>query len=383
MKKDKIKIFILELLLIIILFFALFASNVFTRNILAIMMFCYMFFVWILLKKRKIKSMYSKQVALLMLIFSIFYLIIFYLFGLYFGFVKSKILLSMWSFCRFILPLSVIIISSEIIRQTFLAQNLVIKFKTKRINLSIIFTYISMVLLDMLIYTGVYELSSLDDFLMALGFVLFAAISCNLLYNYISIRYGSMGIVIYRLITVLFIYILPIMPDVYIFFRTFFRMLYPYLIYLILEKLYASNDFVVARVDRRKEVFGNTILIVIMLLFIMLISCQFRFGILVIGSGSMSGSIDKGDAVIFEKYVSQQIEKGQVIIFDYNGIQTVHRVVEIKNVNGQIRYYTKGDANKELDRGYITDNKIYGLVKLKVKYIGYPTIWVRKLFALE
>ena len=95
----------------------------------------------------------------------------------------------------------------------------------------------------------------------------------------------------------------------------------------------------------------------------------------------MNGTINKGDAVIFEKYSNQIVKKGQVIIFDYNGIKTIHRVDEIKKVNDVNRYYTKGDANKERDFGYITDNKIDGLVKLKVKYIGYPTLWVRKLFS--
>ena len=95
----------------------------------------------------------------------------------------------------------------------------------------------------------------------------------------------------------------------------------------------------------------------------------------------MTGAINKGDAVIFEKYNSQNIKEGQVIIFDYNGIKTIHRVEEIKKVNNINRYYTKGDANKNRDEGYITDEKVYGLVKLKVKYIGYPTLWIRKLFS--
>ena len=95
----------------------------------------------------------------------------------------------------------------------------------------------------------------------------------------------------------------------------------------------------------------------------------------------MTGTINMGDAVIFEKYNEQTIKKGQVIIFDYNGIETVHRVIEIKKVNGEYRYYTKGDANKIQDGGYILEDKIYGLVKLKIKYIGYPTLWLRKLFS--
>lgn len=381
MKRDKFKIYILQLLLIVILFFALFAPSIFTRSILMVIMFIYMIITSLLLKKRKIDSIYKKQVTILMTIFAVLYLGIFYLIGIYFGFEKSKIILSIWSLFRFIIPLSIIIISSEIIRKVFLSQEAIIHIKSININLSQIFTYIAMVLVDLVIYTGIYDLTNLDDFLMALGFVLFASLSCNLLYNYISVRYDSKGIIIYRLITILYVYFIPIVPDVYIFFKSFLRMLYPYIIYIFLEKLYSKNDFTISYIDKRKEIVGNTVLLVVMTLLIMLISCQFRYGILVIGSRSMTGTINKGDAVIFEKYDNQNIQKGQVIIFDYNGVQTVHRVFEIKNVNGVYRYYTKGDANKNMDDGYITEDKIYALVKLKVKYIGYPTLWVRELFS--
>lgn len=381
MKKDKIKVCILELLLIILLFFALFASNIITRQVLSMIMLVYMFIAYKFLKKRKIESINKKQVTILMLIFGLVYLAIFYLLGLYFGFVKSKVILSIWSIFRFIIPLTIIIISSEIIRKVFIAQHIRFKFKSIKFDISPVLTYIAMVLIDLVIYTGVYNLSNLDDFLTAIGFVLFASLSCNLLYNYISARYGSKGIIIFRLITVLFVYIIPVTPDVFLFLRTFLRMLYPYIIYLILEKLYSKNDFAVAYNDRRKEFVGNTVLLVVLTLVIMLVSCQFRYGILVIGSHSMTGTIDKGDAVIFESYDNQNIKEGQVIIFDYNGIQTIHRVVDIKSVNGENRYYTKGDANKKMDTGYVTKEKIQGLVKLKVKYIGYPTIWVRNMFS--
>jgi len=94
----------------------------------------------------------------------------------------------------------------------------------------------------------------------------------------------------------------------------------------------------------------------------------------------MTGTINMGDAIIYRQYENEIIQKGQIIIFDYNGIQTIHRIVDIKNVNGEIRYYTKGDANRNLDDGYTTNEKIQGLVKLRIKYLGQPTLWLRNLF---
>ena len=67
-------------------------------------------------------------------------------------------------------------------------------------------------------------------------------------------------------------------------------------------------------------------------------------------------------------------------MFVYNDIKTIHRVVEIKNINGEVRYYTKGDANEDYDTGYRLIEDIEGLVRIKIKYIGIPTLWVRSLF---
>lgn len=383
MKNSKFKVFVFEFLLIVILFFALFASNIITRQVLSIVMLIYMLITYFCLKKRNIVSIYKKQVTILMLIFALIYLGAFYLTGFYFGFVRAKVLLSMWSIFRFIVPLTIIIISSEIIRTIFLSQNLKIDIKGRKIDVSLTLTYISMVLVDLVIYTGVYDLTNLNDFLVALGFVLFASLSCNLVFNYISSRYGSKGNIVFRLITILYMYIIPVIPNVYIFFRSFFRMIYPYIIYLVLDALYSKNDFAVSYNEKKSNFIWNSVLFVVIVLLIMLISCQFRYGILVVGSRSMTGTLNKGDAVVFENYDQQDILNGQVIIFDYNGVQTIHRVIEIKEANGETRYYTKGDANKTEDDDYRTKDEIHGLVKLKVKHIGYPTLWVRDLFTKE
>ena len=380
MKKDQIRIFGLEVLLIVILFFALFALNIFTRSVLAILITIYAVITICTLKTKKVGSINKKNVMILMIIFSMIYLAVFYALGLYFGFIKSKILFSLRTIVKYIIPLTLIIIGSETIRRTFLSHKIEIKYKELKIELSSILTYIAMVIIDILIYTEIYNLRSLDDYLTLIGFVFFASLSCNLLYNYITPRYGSKGIVIYRLVTTLFIYIFPFVTDMYIFFRIFLRLLYPYIMYIVIEKLFSKNDYTVMIKDRRKEIFANTIMIVIATLFVMLVSCQFRFGLLVVGSESMTGTLDKGDALIFEKYTTQEIVEGQVIIFNYENVQTIHRVIDIQKVNGEYRYFTQGDANSKPDEGYRVKEDISSLVKLRIKYIGYPTLFVRSIF---
>jgi len=371
-KTDKIKLYVLEFFLLLILLFALFVSNIFNRMLLACILFIYALITAILIKRKKTMSIYKKQVAWLMFGFSVIYIIVFYLMGLYFGYYKAPTNFGVPTIIKFVLPFVVIILSSELIRKKIIIQD----GKLSKILISI-----AMILIDLIVYSRVYDITKMNDMLTILGFILFASIACNLLYNYITIRYSSMGVIIYRLITVLYVYFLPYIPDVYIFFRTFLRMLYPYIIYIILEYTYSKTNYASLYKDRKKNIVFTTLSLVITSVVIALISCQFKWGVLVIGSGSMTGVIDKGDVVVYESYKNYSLlELGEIIIFEKDGIQVVHRIVNIVNSKGVVKYYTKGDANKKQDEGYITSSKVRGIVKFKIPYIGYPSLWLRDIF---
>lgn len=382
MKKDKLKLYFTELLLLIALLIAIVVSNSVSYTNSAILLTIFTIIICLLLKKQESKSLYKNQVTWLMAGFAIVYLLL--LFAI--GFIKNEFLMqpvqfSLVTLVKFIIPVAICVFTSEVIRSRLISQEGTLRFLNFEKDISKALTFINSVLIDILIYVKLYDLSNYDEFLAAIGFVLFASVSCNLLYNYTSKRYGIIGVTIYRLITILYAYIIPVTPDVHIYLKSFFRMIYPYFIYLILERTFSKTDFVVSYTDRRNNFISITTMVVVMALVTMLISCEFRFCILVIGSKSMTGAINMGDAVIYEQYRKQEIKNGQVIVYDSEGLKMVHRVVDIKNVNGELRYYTKGDANEKVDVGYITKEKIIGVTKARIIWIGYPTIWFRELFS--
>ena len=43
----------------------------------------------------------------------------------------------------------------------------------------------------------------------------------------------------------------------------------------------------------------------------MVVSGRFRYGTLVIGTGSMTGTINKGDIIIYERYEKEELEIGE------------------------------------------------------------------------
>ena len=149
---------------------------------------------------------------------------------------------------------------------------------------------------------------------------------------------------------------------------------------LLMYALYTPRSFVVAKRKTVASTIATTLAIILAAGYIMLVSQQFYYNLIVVATPSMSGAINKGDAVIYEDYDKQTIEIGDVIVFTKEKNKIVHRVMDIKKINGELRYFTKGDANDGMDSGYITDANIVGVINLKIKYIGYPTLWIRSLF---
>ena len=382
MKKDKIKLYIFEILIVTFLFIALFVSKNISRLVLSLILLGIAVIVKYSFKKKKIIRHINKEVTILMVALGMLYVGMFYLIGLFFyHFNNQMVTFGYKTLINFIIPTALIIVSSEVLRFVLLSQDGRIRIRNSNIDYSKGLTFIIMVLIDLIIYVGIYDIARLEDFLALLGFISFASISCNLYYNYYTKRFGINGIIFYRMITILYVYIIPIIPNVYIYFRSFLRMLYPYIMFIIMENTYGKTDFVIPFNTKRKNIILTTITIIFMAMFTMLISCQFRFGILVVGSESMTGSINKGDAIVYESYNGDNIKEGDVIVFIYNNTKIVHRVVEKINVNGEVRYYTRGDANNTYDPEYRTNDDIIGVRRFNIKYIGIPTLWLKELFS--
>ena len=373
MSKDIKRTYIIEIILVAILatctLFSLTINKWFSAGLLVISAIT----VSLLIKRSKMLKSNKKKIFIIMVVFGIIYVALFYMFGLYTGFYSQTNTFSLKTIFNYIIPITMIIISTEVIRSKLLTND-----KT----ISIVIVAIFGTLVDITMYLDVYGFNNLDSFLGLLGFVSFSAIAGNILYTYISRKYGKEPVIAYKLITILYMYIIPVMPNVYIYFRTFVRLIYPLLIYGYLERYY--NDEKLKK--RPKEIKQQNISLIIgsitTIIIIALVSCKFLYGVLVIGSESMSGSIEKGDVIVF-KSKKNNIKEGDVIVFKKEKIKVVHRVIAIKNVNNEFRYYTKGDANIMADEKYVTKSDLMGKVLIRIRYIGKPTLWLRQLFDKE
>ena len=370
MKTNKKKVYTIEILLLLVLLICAFFISSNTRYVLAIIVLIFSIGVPFFVKKENIPYTTKNKVRNVMIVFSILYVALYYTLGIYVGFYPATIKFSLSTIFKYIIPISLVIVGIEIIRNKLLVLN------TKT---SYTLVMIITVGIDLLLYINIYNLEVLNDFLIVSGFLLFSSLSTNILYNYMTTRYGKYPIIAYRLITTLFIYIIPYTPNVYIYFRSFVRIIFPLFIYLHIDTRYNPDKELERRVEKRKQSISVAVLFVILTLFIALVSCKFTFGAIVIGSGSMKKNLDKGDVVVFKN--NKKIKQGDIIVFEKDNIKIVHRVVKVNEKENRKIYYTKGDANQTIDDGFVTDDIILGKVLFKIKYVGRPSIWLREQFS--
>lgn len=111
-----------------------------------------------------------------------------------------------------------------------------------------------------------------------------------------------------------------------------------------------------------------------------------NFKVMTVISGSMAPAIKMGSVVIVKPVPSTgsgqaDYKIGDVITFGpYSKTKapTSHRIYDIKVVDGQPVYITKGDANNAPDAREIKKSDILGKVLFSVPYVGYAVDFAKK-----
>ena len=95
----------------------------------------------------------------------------------------------------------------------------------------------------------------------------------------------------------------------------------------------------------------------------------------------MSPNINRGDVVIVKKNNDyDNINIGDIIVYKYHNVIVVHRLANKVKVDNEYYFYSKGDANKEVDNYIIEQDMIIGTTNFKIPYIGMPTVWLNSLW---
>ena len=224
--------------------------------------------------------------------------------------------------------------------------------------------------------------SSIKQFYLLLGMVILPSLSKNILLNYLTKNKKNKSSITYRSMNDLYIYLLPVVPVMNLYYEAILLVIFPYIYYLFYSLLFVKQG--IKESQRRKSLYfrlSSLIYIALFLIVTAIVSGAFRYGVLAIGSESMTGTIDKGDAIIYHKNVdTKKLKQGQIIIFEKEGTVFVHRIVEAYSDDNGTMFITKGDANRVKDMWVVYEKDIKGIYDFRIKYIGYPSVWLRGFF---
>lgn len=376
--------FIFQLILEIILFCLLFFNIFVLKKLDNILNLGYLLGFLILLLtivryKKPIKQR-AKDINFIVVGLSIIVLGIMYIIGLFTGFVntpsplsKTSISLGRWFF------IIITVIVTELIRYIL---SLIETRKQKKYLITDIIMLLIYVLIDLTIAPRIYLLNTSSQVCEFFCIFFVQSVAKNLLLNHLSKKYGYSPCLYYRLFMELYLFILPVKPIINSFIEAVIFLIFPYIIYIIIQELTEKRKVQLSKSHNKTEYVSNTVVIVLVVILVMLVSCEFKYGMLAVGSKSMTGTINKGDAIIYKKYAKgTPLKEGQVIVFRKHNVMIIHRITKTYKIDDQEEVYqTKGDANKNNDNWIVKQKEVVGTVDTRILWIAWPSVLLNEIF---
>lgn len=334
-------------------------------------------FSYLLLGYTKNRSITKKQSIQYIFIYCMIYFILIYFLGIITGFNTLPYSHTVANLFRNIMPAVIIIVSKELVRYMLI-------FKVRYSKKNIVIIDILFTLIDVITVINMYEFSSGLLVFTFIGEVVITSIYNNILETILSYNTGVLPAIIYRAILELYVYIVPIVPELGVYLSAIINVTLPVLLILRLNKLNYSYKNVSKKKVSISKMYITIPLVIVLISFAALVSGIFRYKIVAVASNSMIPVFERGDAIIYDKVNNvRDLNVGDILVFQHNDIFYIHRIVEIVYKNKEYMIYTKGDNNTDNDNFVTSQNDVIGVVKKSVKYIGYPTLWVTELFDMR
>jgi len=105
-------------------------------------------------------------------------------------------------------------------------------------------------------------------------------------------------------------------------------------------------------------------------------------GLLAVASGSMEPAIPAGSLIIV--LAKDRYSAGDIISFNEagGGGMITHRISRLEEIDGKLRYFTKGDRNEEEDINPVYSNKVAGKAMAVIPKLGEAFLRVKKIISL-
>lgn len=207
-------------------------------------------------------------------------------------------------------------------------------------------------------------------------------IARNIVFSYTAIYSGCIPAIIYQVFTNLYFWVSPILPNSPWAMTAIIDTTVPTILLLYIRFVKNKLDIFRTKENIRNSDPRNIIPLVICII----LALFFAMGIFPIkpvsvATGSMEKELNVGDVAIIKKCNGNDVNVGDIIEYQMEGYTVIHRIIEKKQKKGEFYFVTKGDNNNSPDKDEVREDQLIGKVIFKIRYIGYPAIWLHNLQA--
>lgn len=375
MKKYLSSKIIVVLIILYLIIYNFISSTGINMNIFNILFWITLaIFSYVLLHYVKSRSIAKKETIQYVIIYCLIYFIFIYALGIVSGFNRLPYSHELINIIKNIGPSLAIIICQELVRYMLIFKN---RFSKKRI----IFIDILFTITDIIMVVGLYKFNTPLLVFTFIGEALLPSIYNNILETDLSYNTGPIASIVYKIFTRIYVYIVPIIPDLGVYMMSVLNICLPVAILVRVNKLYYDFKNVTRRKVKISEIYITVPLVILLIAMTCLVSGIFRYKIIAIASNSMTPVFSRGDAVIYEKIDDpSKLKVGDILVFKHDNKIITHRITDITYKNKTYEIHTKGDKNKDIDNFTTSDKDVIGVVRQEIKYIGYPTLVINELF---
>lgn len=322
-------------------------------------------------KEIYIRSKYNRHLAKIVFYITLVFIVIFFLLGLVFGFKISPISHTVYEVIRNTISLVVVLLVEEYIRY-YLINSLRSKTNIHTL-ITIVFTIFDLVLYFKLI-------GSINPYKFIFLLVIPNAL-INMLCSFLAYNKSLYSTLLIRGLPILIYILVPVVPKVnWVVFATT-EIIYSITTFTVISNNIKSLSIIENKIKVNKNKGIKLTILTVFTILVMFVIGIFNYVPVSVVSESMLPNISVGDAIIYKKInSSEDLNKGNIIVFVKKNIIVIHRIENIKMIDGVRHIITKGDNNKEVDDWVVLDEDIIGVYKFKIPYIGYPTALIHKLF---
>lgn len=235
-----------------------------------------------------------------------------------------------------------------------------------------------------IIYTfveiGIIQITDIYSFVKVVFSEIIPIIASNCLCTYIAFNKMYKPSMLYKVVTLEYWLISPILPKVPWIINSVVDTIIP--VILLVYIVYAKNKKDINKSKERAESLNPRKIIPIVVTVI--IAFWFATGVfpikpVAIATGSMEKTLMVGDVAILKKCSPKDIEVGDIIQYQKGSVTIIHRVISKYYENGEELFITKGDNNKDSDKDPVSGSQILGKEIFAIRYLGLPAVLMNKI----